>query len=68
MSSQQHSVDNDGIVSHMTIVCNMRRSHDKTIIANLGLARCDGSPVDGHAFANGAIVANYCQRILSAKF
>jgi hypothetical protein len=48
-------------------MCNVRISHDEAVVAYFGHIAVDSSPVNGHTFSYGGVIAYNAYGILSLK-
>lgn len=68
LASKLGAVGHDHVVADHTVMSHMAVSHDQTVVADNGLAFGRSAAVDGHAFANGSVVADNSDCILAAEF
>ena len=59
MAGHGHTVGNHNPISQVTVVAKVAIGHQQIAIADTGLLSLMGGAVDGHAFANGVVVANH---------
>src|SRR5258707_1296682 len=69
MAGKRGRIGEDHVVADVTVVSNVRVSHDQAITANVSDAATAGrSPMNSDALPNNIIVANLQPRLLAAKF
>ena len=69
VTSQLGAVGKDGVIAHMTVMCQMHVGHDPVVIAQLGHARIAGrANVKSAKLTDGVAVANYQLARLAAVF
>src|SRR6185312_17084334 len=68
VTGELNRIGNNHMVSYNTIVGNMRISHQQTITAYYGFPFIFRSPVDGHTFSDGGVVAYFNYGVFTVKF